>query len=202
MQKTESKNGGTEPENQGSEPQSARAGAVETHFRTFWKNSKNHRKCIQFSSLFHSFFAPFSSLFQKSRKRCPVSGPKAIKIHQNGPQGCPNGAQESTNPKAPQRTKNMQNCPRRVGKWSRKSYNGAPRPPPNARKHTKKVSKVIIKHENGPQSLENTQEHIDTNNQPSKETSGDTNRQRPLESSFELQTQTQTPAAGCSPKAT
>ena len=76
--------------------------------------------------------------------------------------------------------------------------------------------------------LKNTQAHIDTNNQPTKETKGDTNRQtskqtnkrtntpidiytnknrnnkttRPLESSFELQTQTQTPAAGCSPKAT
>ena len=47
--------------------------------------------------LFVFFFAPFSSLFQKSRKRGPVSGPRAIKIHQNGPQGCPNGAQESTN---------------------------------------------------------------------------------------------------------
>ena len=37
MQKWESKKGGTEPENQGPEPQSARAGAVETHFRIFWK---------------------------------------------------------------------------------------------------------------------------------------------------------------------
>ena len=33
--KKESKNGGTELENQGPEPQSARAGAVETHFRIF-----------------------------------------------------------------------------------------------------------------------------------------------------------------------
>ena len=73
--------------------------------------------------------------------------------------------------------------------------------------------------------LKNTQAHIDTNNQPTKKTKGDRNQRqasqrtntpitiytnknrnnkttRPLESSFELQTQTQTPAAGCSPKAT
>ena len=79
MQKWESKNGGTEPENQGPEPQSARAGAVETHFRIFWKNSKNHEKCIHFSSLFRFFFAPFSRLFGKSRKRGPGSGPRAKK---------------------------------------------------------------------------------------------------------------------------
>ena len=87
MQKRVSKNGGTEPENQKPEPQSARAGAVETHFRIFWKNSKNHGKCIHFSSLFRFFFAPFSRLFGKSRKRGPGSGPRAIKIHQNGPEG-------------------------------------------------------------------------------------------------------------------
>ena len=96
MQKKESKNGGTEPENQGPEPQSARAGAIETHFRIFWKNSNNHKKCIHFSSLFRFFFAPFSKLFGKNRKRGPGSSPRAIKISQNGPQGRQNGAQEST----------------------------------------------------------------------------------------------------------
>ena len=90
------KDGGTEPENQGPEPQSARAGAVETHFRIFWINSKNHRKCIHFNSLCPFFFGPFSRLFWESRKRGPGSGPRAIKIRQNGPQGRQNGAQEST----------------------------------------------------------------------------------------------------------
>ena len=66
-------NGGTEPENQEPEPQSARAGAVETHFRIFRKNSENQRKCIHFSSLFPSFFAPFSKLFGKTEKE--VQGP-------------------------------------------------------------------------------------------------------------------------------
>ena len=100
----------------------------------------------------------------------------------------------------------------------------SPKAPPNARKNTKKVSKVIIMHENGPQSFENIQEHINTNRQPTNQgnkerhesANNQTNEQtptytltqtstlttRPLESSFELQTQTQTPAAGCSPKAT
>ena len=96
MLKWTSKNGGTEPENQGPEPQSARAGAVETHFRIFWKNSKNHEKCIHFSSLFRFFFAPFSRLFGKSRKTGPGSVPRATKARQNGPQGRQNGAQEST----------------------------------------------------------------------------------------------------------
>ena len=80
MLKWTSKNGGTEPENQGPEPQSARAGAVETHFRIFWKNFKNQGKYIHFSFLFRSFFAPFLRLFAKSRKRRPGSGPRAIKI--------------------------------------------------------------------------------------------------------------------------
>ena len=88
--------GGTGPENQALGPQSARAGAVETHFRSFWKNAENHEKCIHFSSLFRFFFAPFSRLFGKSRKGGQGSGPRAIKIRQNGPQGRQNGAQEST----------------------------------------------------------------------------------------------------------
>merc|ERR1711966_323695 len=96
-QNTDSKNGGTEPENQGSEPQSACAGAVETHFPIFWKNLENHRKYIHFSSLFLFFFDPFSRRFQKTRKRDPGSGHRATKTHQNGPQRCPNRAHESTN---------------------------------------------------------------------------------------------------------
>ena len=95
-QKRESENGGSRRQNQGPEPQSARAGAVETHFRIFWKNSKNHEKCIHFSSLFRFFFAPFSKVFGKSRKTSPGSVPRATKARQNGPQGRQNGAQEST----------------------------------------------------------------------------------------------------------
>ena len=76
--------------------------------------------------------------------------------------------------------------------------------------------------------LKNSQAHIDTNNQPTNQpkkqretrigkqaskrintpitiyTNKNRNNKtpRPLESSFEMQTQTQTPVAGCSPKAT
>ena len=123
------------------------------------------------------------------------------------------------NPKAPLRTKNMQNCPRRVAKWSRKCYNGVPRPPQMQEKHKKGV-KSDNKVRKWAAKSENTQEHIDTDSQPNKwrqeSANNQTNEQtptytltqtstlttRPLESSFELQTQTQTPAAGCSPKAT
>ena len=58
--------------------------------RIFAISRKTHNimeKYIHSNSLFRSFFASFSSLFQKSRKGSPVSGPRAIKIHQNGPKG-------------------------------------------------------------------------------------------------------------------
>ena len=93
---------------------------------------------------------------------------------------------------------------------------------PKYKKSTKKSPKVVIRHENVPQGAENTHGPKQPTNQPTKETKGDTNQQtskqtnkptytftqinalttRPLESSFEMQTQTQTPAAGCSPQAT
>ena len=122
-------------------------------------------------------------------------------------------------------TKNKEHAkfPRRVSKWSRKCYNGVPRPPKLQEKH-KRISKVTIRHENRPQSLESTQEHVNTSSQPTKQGNKErhesankqTNKQtptytltstsilttRPLKSSSELQTQTVTPAAGCSPKAT
>ena len=96
VQKPQKNDAKKEEQNQGPEPQSARASAVETHYRIFWKNYENHRKCIHFSSLFRFFFASFSKLFGKSRKTGPRSGPRAIKIHQNELQGRQNGAQEST----------------------------------------------------------------------------------------------------------
>ena len=70
---------------------------------------------------------------------------------------------------------------------------------------------MLIRHENVPQSEEtkrNKEKHESANNQTNEQTPTHTFTQtstlttRPLESSFELQTQTQTPTAGCSPKAT
>ena len=106
MQKRKGKSGDTKRENEWPEPQSARACAVETQFSTFWENATFHRKCIHPSSLFLSFFIPFSSLFQKSRKRGPGSRPRILKRHQNGSQGCPNGGPgQNGAPRSPQVTK-------------------------------------------------------------------------------------------------
>ena len=80
MQKTDSKDRGTELENQGSEPQSARAGAVETHFRSFWKNSKNQRKCVHSSSLLRSFFAHCFEIFRETSNKGSRVRPQG---HQN-----------------------------------------------------------------------------------------------------------------------
>ena len=68
MQKRESKNGGTEPENQGPEPQSARAGEIETHFRIFWKSFQNHEKCIHFNLVVRFFFQLFRDFSGKAEK--------------------------------------------------------------------------------------------------------------------------------------
>ena len=99
----------------------------------------------------------------------------------------------------------------------------SPRAPQSARKTQKGFPTVLTKHENVPQVPKNTKEHIDhtpkqPTNQGNKERRESANREtneqtpthiytntfttRPLESSYKLQTQTQTPAAGCSPKAT
>ena len=98
-----SKSGGENTENDCPEPQSARACAVQTLFVTIWENSKLHRKYLHFSSLFLSFFVPFSSIFQESLKRSQGSRPRVFKRHKNGSQGCPNGAQGSQNgaPRSP-----------------------------------------------------------------------------------------------------
>ena len=64
---------------------------------TFSGEIRNFSEMHPFQLPFSFLFVPFSSLFKKSRARGPWSGPKAIKIHQNGHQGRPDGAQESPN---------------------------------------------------------------------------------------------------------
>ena len=83
---------------------------------------------------------------QKTRKRSPGSGQRAGKIHQNGPQRCPNGAQKSTNwaPRSHQVRKTYKNKSPRVAKWSPKRYNGVAGPPKVQEKH-KKVSQSASK---------------------------------------------------------
>ena len=139
-----SKSGGEKTEHECPEPQSARACAVETQFSTLWENSKFHRKCIHFSSLFLSFCVPFSSLFQKSRKRGPGSHPRVLKRHRNGSQGCANGApgcQNGAPSKVPPSNKKNDTCIPRVSKWSPKCYNGVLRSS-KVQKNTKRSHEV------------------------------------------------------------
>ena len=98
-----------------------------------------------------------------------------------------------------------------------------PRAPQSARNIQKGVYEYQIRHENVLQDAEkhtSTHRHKQPTNQGDEERRESANNQtneqtltytltqtitlttRPLKSSFELQTQTQTPAAGCSPKAT
>ena len=101
-----------------------------------------------------------------------------------------------------------------------------PKTAQSTRETRKRFPKCQKKHEYVPQVPKNTQAHINhkpkqATNQGNKERRESANKRtneqtptytftqidtlpttRPLESSFELQTQTQTPAAGCSPKAT
>ena len=96
MQKRESENGGTEPENQGPEPQSARAGAVETHFRIFWKNSKIRGN----ASIPAPFFAFFCSFFETFREK-PKKGSRVW------PQGHKNTSKWTS--RAPKRSPRINN---------------------------------------------------------------------------------------------
>ena len=63
----------------------------------FSGKTRNYNANASIPAPFFIFFVLFSSLLQKSRKRGPGSGPRAVKIHQNGLQGGPEGAQGSTN---------------------------------------------------------------------------------------------------------
>ena len=190
MAKRRSQSGGEKTENERPELQSARARAVQTLLVTFWENSKLHRKYIHFSSLFLSFFVPFSNIFQKSLKRGPGSHPRVLKRHQNGSQGCPNGAQGSQNG-APRSSSNKKNkCVPWVSKWSARCHNGVLRSPKVQKKH-QKVTRNVTEARNCAAKNKQTNKHTHTNKHPNNKTT-----------SFALQTQTRTPAAGCSPKAT
>ena len=102
MQKKESQNGGTEPENQRPEPQSARAGAVESHFPISWKNLKFHRASINFSYLFSPFLTLFRGVSRKPEKGAqdPATEPqKHTKMDPKGAQTEPTNQQ--TEPQGP-----------------------------------------------------------------------------------------------------
>ena len=108
MQKTESKNEGTEPENQGPEPQSARAGAVETHFPIFCKNQKILENTSISAAFFFSFLTLFRGVSRKPEKGAqgPAREPqKHTKMDPKCAQTEPENQQ--TEPQGPTSTKNI-----------------------------------------------------------------------------------------------
>ena len=151
-------------------------------------------------------FRDFSLKVGRGSRVPPQSLKKTPKWISREPTGSPRINKLSL--KVPPSTKNTLHFPPRVAKWSPRCYNGAPGPPKVQEKHNA-VPKSINQHENVQKSIrKHTQAHIDTNNQPTNQ--GNTERHESTQpnkhtrthKSFELQTQTQTPAAGCSPKAT
>ena len=170
MLKWTSKNGGTEPENQGPEPQSARAGAVETHFPIFWKN----RKIIEKTSISASFFSPFLTLFRGvSRKpekgaQGPAREPqKHTKMDPKGAQTEPTNRQ--TEPQGPTKYEKHTKISHQGWQSGAPSVTMESQGPLKSKKSTKRFPKVRIRHENVPQSAKNTQAHIDTNSQPTNQ---------------------------------
>ena len=147
------------------------------------KNLKFHWKCIHFSSLFLLFFVPFSSLFQKSRKRDPESGERAVKIHQNGPQGPPK-RRPGINKLSPKVHQVRKTCKIVEQGWQ----SGAPsatmesQGTPKWKKITKLIQKLLIKHENVPQGAEkhtSTHKPKQPTNQGNKKQNNQTNEQTP-----------------------
>ena len=131
MQKKESQNGGTEPENQGPESQSARAGAVETHFRISGKT----RIPIEILLISPPFFSSFLTLFRGVSRKPEKGAQDPATEPQNHTKMDPKGAQteptnQQTEPQgSPQVRKTCKNKSPRLAKWSPKRYNGVAGPP-------------------------------------------------------------------------
>ena len=139
--------GGHKGENEWPEPQSDRAGVVQTQFATFCENLKFHRKCLHLGSHFRSFLVPFSCLFPKRDRRGPGPRLKVLKRHQNGPQRIPKWSPglPKWSPEVAQSVKKAPSCIPRVPKWRPRCHNGAPRSP-----------KVKNRHHLGPKSATKT----------------------------------------------
>ena len=129
MQKRKSKNG-HRARTKWSEPQSARAGAVDTHFLVSEKtcNSQGNACISDFSILVE----PFSSLCFSVKSKKGSKG--RSQRHKNTPKWIPRAPKQNPiinklNPKVPQISKRAQNDPPSVAKRSPRCYNGVPRPP-------------------------------------------------------------------------
>ena len=165
----------------------------------------------------HPFQLPFSVLFCTFFEFFPEKSQKGSKVRNQSLKETPKWKRRVSkwspgvtklSPKGPESAKNQQHV-------IQGTRNGAPgatlelKVPTNA-KHTQKTHPNSKKNtpEGAPRSQTKKKNHMTTNSQPTnqrkkeghKETNNRTNTH--THKSFELQTQTQTPAAGCSPKAT
>ena len=166
------------------------------------------------SVLFCTFFKYFPEKSQKGSRVPPQSFKKTPKWIPGVPKRRPRIQKWS--PKVPPSNKKHDKCLPRVSKWRPKCYNGLLRSLKVQKKHTKRSPEMLLRHEIVLQSCKKPTRHIDTNKQTTKQTQNkQTNKQTSKQThthtnkhpnnkttSFALQTQTQTPAAGCSPKAT
>ena len=71
--------GGPKSENKRPQPQSDRAGAVQTMFATFYKNSKCHQNTARRAPQSDAFLVPFSNLFLTGAHRTPTWTPRVPK---------------------------------------------------------------------------------------------------------------------------
>ena len=114
------------------------------------------------------------------------------------PKGTQTGPKDpKMEPQGPPSNKKNDKCIPRVSKWSPRCYNGVLRFAKLQKKH-KKVPRNVTEARNCAAKNKQTNKQK-TNKQTNKHTNKHPNNKT---TSFALQTQTQTPAAGCSPKAT
>ena len=142
MRKWESKNKGTEPENQGPEPQSARAGAIETHFPIFWKNLKIIENTSISAPFCPSFLTLFRSVSRKPQKGAqdPATEPqKHIKMDPKGAQTEPTNQQ--TEPRGPTKYEKHAEISHQEWQSEPQALQLSRRAPQNARKAKKGLPK-------------------------------------------------------------
>ena len=168
-----------------------------------------HSFQLPFSVFFCTFFEPFPEKSHKGSKVRTQSLKKTPKLDQRVSKWTPGVTKLS--PKGPESTKNQQH-------GLQGTRNGAPgatlepQGPQKCKTHIKNSPKLQKEHTRRCAKVPNKEEKPYTHNQPTNQPTNQNNKEGHKETnnrtnththkSFELQTQTQTPAAGCSPKAT
>ena len=152
-------------------------------------------------SLFLLFCGSFLMIFSQKSPEGPGSRPRVLKRHQNGGQRVTKWSPgvSKFNTKATKSVENLQH----VAQGSQNEAPGATMEPQGLHKCKTHIKTHPTCKKNIPERCPkwpNKEEKPYTHKQPTKETNKRTNTH--THKSFKLQTQTQTPAAGCSPKAT